>query len=87
MSSPQLDRIRDRMAELQESLDKDMPGFAFILKDIHDNIRADPDVVTVLTDEEIAVIVKGLEKHSHIVVTPAKAKKTTKKTPISADDL
>jgi hypothetical protein len=78
------------MSELQDALDNSMPGFAHILKDIHDSLRADPDVVTILTDEEIAVIVKGLEKHSNIIVTPAKAKKAASaksKTPISADDL
>lgn len=89
-NSPQVERIRDKMSELQEALDNNVPGFAHILKDIHDNIRADPDSVTILTDEEIAVIVKGLEKHAHIVVTPAKAKKAASnksKAPIGADDL
>lgn len=84
----QVNIVRGKIAELQEALDTAIPGFPHILKDIHTHLRADEEVVTYLTEEEIAVIVKGLEKHSHIVVTPAKAKKAAaKKTPISASDL
>ena len=88
--NPQHARVLEKCQELEEALSTDLPGFPYILKDIHETLRADPDVVTLLTEEQIAIIVKGLEKHTGIVVTPAKAKKTTSaksKTPISASDL
>jgi len=89
-SEAQVDRVRDKIMELQEALDAAVPGFPHILKDIHDTLRAAPEVVTILAEEEIAVIVKGLEKHAGIEVTPAKAKKAASaksKVPISATDL
>lgn len=88
--SPQHARVLEKCAELEDALDKALPGFPHILKDIHETLRADPEVVTLLKEEEIAVIVKGLERHAHIIVTPAKAKKAASsksKTPISASDL
>lgn len=90
VNQAQVDRVQSKIIELQEALDGAIPNFQFILKDIHDTLRADPEVVTILKEEEIAVIVKGLEKHSHIIVTPAKAKKAASaksKAPISASDL
>lgn len=88
--SPQHARVLEKCAELEDALDKALPGFPHILKDIHETLRADPEVVTLLKEEEIAVIVKGLERHAHIIVTPAKVKKAASsksKTPISASDL
>lgn len=84
--------VQGKLAELQEALDEQVPGFAYILKDIHESLRADPEVVTILTDEEISVIVKGLERHAGQVVVPAKAKKASSKKfavpkDISASDL
>jgi len=84
----QADYVRGKMAELEQALETNLPGFAHILKDIHSTLQADPEVVTILQPEEIAVVVRGLEKHAAIIVTPAKAKKASKsKTPISASDL
>lgn len=88
--SPQHSRVLEKCAELEDALEKALPGFPHILKDIHETLRADPEVVTLLKEEEIAIIVKGLERHSHIAVVPAKAKKAStakSKTPISASDL
>lgn len=92
VNQAQLDHVRGKMIELQEALDAQVPGFANILKEIHDVLRADPEVVTILEPEEISVIVKGLEKHANIIVTPAKAKKAGSKKfavpkDISAGDL
>ena len=79
------------MAELQAALDSNVPGFATILKRIHEKLRADPAVVTLMSEEEIAVVVKGLSRHSQIEVVAPKAVKDAKKlargTRIGADDL
>lgn len=81
------DQITSTMAELEEALESNIPGFANILKKIHQDLAADPDVVTLLTPEQISVVVRGLERHAGIIVTPAKAKKAAAKKNISAADL
>ena len=86
----QVDRIRDRMAELEESLNNSIPGFEHILSDIHKSLRDDPEIVTLLDPEEIAIIVRGLSAHANTVITTAKTKPKAsrkKKVPISAADL
>lgn len=80
-----------KLAELEQKLlaeDKDYP---FLLRDIHITMREDPNVVTVLTDEEIGLIVSGLSKHVGTTITPAKSgsgrSKSGRTQPINADDL
>ena len=78
------------MNELQEAMNAEIPGFAYILQDIHKTLRADSSIVTLLSEEEISLIVSGLEKHADATITNAKTKApgaSRKKTPISADDL
>lgn len=83
--------IAMEMAELEAALDAQVPGFVSILSQIHKKLRADPDVVTLLDDEEIGVIVAGLEKHTNVtIVAPSAikaAKSKAKKEPVSAMDL
>ena len=83
--------IAMEMAELEAALDAHVPGFVSILSTIHKKLKADPDVVTLLEDDEIAVIVAGLEKHTNVtIVAPSAvkaAKSKAKKEPVSAMDL
>ena len=81
--------IAMEMAELEEALNQQVPGFANILRDIHIKLREDPNTVTLLSEDEIATIVKGLERHANVTLTAKAAKPTAKakKTPISATDL
>lgn len=78
------------MMELREALEKNVPGFANKLREIHVKLRNDPATVTLLSDEEIGVIVAGLEKHTNVQIiapTAIKAAKSSRKTPVSASDL
>lgn len=83
--------IAMEMAELEAALDAHVPGFVSILSTVHKKLKADPDVVTLLDDEEIAKIVAGLEKHTNVtIVAPSAvkaAKSKAKKEPVSAMDL
>lgn len=80
--------IKMRMAELQESLEKSLPNFPTLLRDIHIKLRDDPEQVAILSDEELGIIVKGLERHGNLtIVNSTTVKNRAKKTPISADDL
>lgn len=83
--------IAMEMAELEAALDAHVPGFVSILSTIHKKLKADPDVVTLLDEEEIAVIVAGLEKHTNVTIVAPSAVKAAKakarKEPVSAMDL
>lgn len=82
--------IAMEMAELQAALDQNVPGFANKLREIHVKLRNDPIIVTLLSDEEIGVIVSGLERHTNVqIIAPAaiKASSRSKKVPVSASDL
>lgn len=78
------------MAELEQALNDRVPGFANILREIHMKLKKDPATVTLLTDEEIGLIVSGLERHTNVtIVAPAAVKSAKKaaKVPVSALDL
>jgi hypothetical protein len=80
--------------ELEQALDSTDPSFKTKLRDIHRHLGTDPDLVTQMTEAEIALVVKGLVVFANAeIVEPAKAKSVkaataaAKKKVISADDL
>lgn len=78
------------MAELEDALNSEVPGMVNILSTIHKKLKADPECVTLLDDEEIGLIVAGLEKHTNVtIVSPnaVKAAKKASKVPVTAADL
>lgn len=72
------------MVELEEKLNKNLPGFETILRDIHLHCGKDPECVTILTDEEIGIILQGLNRVGGEVVTVTAKSTTKKKAPIVA---
>lgn len=85
--------IKMQLAELQDALEQRVPEFKTILRDIHGKLRADPEIVTLLTDEEIGGILTGLKHHAQVDVIAPKAASTAKKAAkakianMTADDL
>ena len=82
------------LASLEQALTEKLPEFRTILRDIHQKLRNDPDIVTVLSEEEIGLIVSGLATHANAEIVAPKAAKTlkaklsaAKKAPISASAL
>ena len=63
-----------RVADLQQALDDAEPGLAGHVQKIHQDLQKMPELVHVLTDEQIAVIVSGLRVQSGISITTAKPK-------------
>lgn len=81
-----------QFAELEAALLTADPTFKTTLRDVHRHLGKDPELVTLMTEEEVEMIVKGLVVFANAeVVEPAKAKavKTAAKAlkNISADDL
>ena len=73
----QHDRILGRIAELKDAIDESLPNMPTILQDIHTSLRKDPEIVTLLAEDEIATIVKGLESYENTVIVEKSAKKKT----------
>lgn len=74
MTDTQMTDIQMKIAELQEALLTAHPQMPLLLRDIHKKLKADPAQVTLLTEEEIAVIVSGLKLQTNVELASDKAK-------------
>jgi hypothetical protein len=73
------DVLISRISELQEKLQAVAPGYEHLLHTIHTMLHKDPDMVHMLSEEQIGVIVSGLSRRKNIVIAePEKAGKRTK---------
>lgn len=80
--------INMKIAELQEMILSAHPRMPLLLKDIHTILRNDPDNVTILSEEEIGIIVSGLKKQTSTELASTVLKKSSKSlSKTTADDL
>lgn len=66
--------LQSKITHLAEALKEVSPAMPNILREIHTTLKGFPEVVTLLTEEEIGVIVSGLCKQSNINLVPIVAK-------------
>lgn len=78
-SDNQAYQIREKLATLDKLLEDSAPGITSLLRDIHSQLKKDPDVVTILSEEECAIIVKGLKKQTATEIATSAAKSKPKK--------
>jgi hypothetical protein len=71
--------IREKLARLESSLKESTPGIATLLRDIHGQLKKDPDIVTLLSDEECNTLVQGLKKQTSTEIAVSALKGTRKK--------
>ena len=76
MATTTTEAIKMQIAELQNLILSAHPRMETLLKEIHSLLKADPDNVTLLTEEDIGVLVSGLKKQTQTEIT---AKAMTKK--------
>lgn len=69
--------IQMKIAELQEALLSAHPTMPILLREIHTKLKADPAQVTLLSEEDIAIIVSGLKKQTNVELTNAPKSKST----------
>lgn len=82
-----VDDIKEKIATLQSHLLSSHPLIPTLLRTIHQQLKADPEVVTLLDEDEIKVVVSGLQhvtKISLLAAAPAPKKKSLKN--MSLDD-
>ena len=77
--SDQAFEVREKLAHLEEALTAGTPNMATLLRDIHRSLKADPDVVTILSEEECSILVRGLKKQTATEIATTATKKGAKK--------
>lgn len=88
--NPQLPfELQESIADLQSKLLSAHPEMPVLLRKIHQNLKANPDCVTLLSEEQIGVIVNGLSKQTQttIATSVSTGKKGKSLKSIGVDDL
>jgi len=57
--------LREKVGQLQTALLTAHPMMPTLLRTIHMQLKADPEIVTLLSDDEIHIIVEGLKKQTN----------------------
>lgn len=89
MSLSAHEAISIKIQELYNSVQQTLPNMPTLLRDIHSNLKQDPEIVTLLSPEQVAIIVSGLSKQTQTTITTSilsgSKGKSLKK--ISVDDI
>lgn len=56
--------LKEKVASLEAALLSAHPSMGTLLRDIHQALRKQPENVTLMSEEEIATIVRGLERQT-----------------------
>jgi len=82
-------QIREKLLALDEALTSQLPNLGSILRDIHTTLKNDPDTVTLLSEEECSILVRGLKKQTATEIATAAVKKKGGKamSKMTVDDL
>jgi hypothetical protein len=84
-----MNQIQMQIAELESALLQAHPSMPVLLQQIHRAIKADPEQVTLLSEQEIGVIVNGLSRQTQtqIATSISTGKKGKAIKSIGLDDL
>ena len=79
--------VSAKINELKDMLLTDHPQMPILLRTIHTQLRSDPVIVTLLTDDQIGTIVAGLHKQTGVTISAKimSSKKSASK--LTVDDL
>ncbi len=74
----QLTELQEKVADLQSKLLTAHPMIPVLLRTIHTQLLSDPEIVTLLSEEDIGVIVNGLkgQTNTEIATTLVKGAKS-----------
>jgi hypothetical protein len=73
--------LQEKITSLQEAILHKHPTMGTLLREIHTSLRKQPENVTVLPEDQIAIIVRGLELQTNtfLATTVSKSAKSTSK--------
>ena len=81
--------VKEKLAALEVAMLEDTPTMPTLLRDIHRQLKSDDTLVTLLSEEEIAILVNGLKQQTRTVIATKAVKKggTKAMSKITVDDL
>lgn len=80
--------IQEKLAQLEHALLERLPEMPTLLRSIHRQLKKDPEVVTLMSEDECCMLVKGLVKQtSTVIATSALKSKTKSQSSMTVDDL
>jgi hypothetical protein len=80
MDTPQLpEQLAEQLAALQSALLSAHPQIPSLLRTIHTALKNDPTNVTLLSEEQIATVVQGLQRQTATQLAVAATKPAAKK--------
>lgn len=78
--------IKEQIKDLQNKLLTSHPLIPSLLRTIHTQLRADPEIVTLLEETEINVIVNGLEHQTGVKLAEVSKPKKKSLKSLGTDD-
>jgi hypothetical protein len=72
------EQVSEKILSLQSQLLSQHPQLPILLREIHTTLKENPDCVTLLTDEEVGVIVNALKKQTATEIATVALKSKTK---------
>lgn len=79
--NPDVLELKSKILELQTAIHTAHPTMPTLLRDIHTKLKADPANVTLLDEEDIAVIVAGLKVQTNVEISSGKKSSTGSSAP------
>jgi hypothetical protein len=70
-------RFKESVAALAEIILTAHPSLPVLLRTIHSQIKKDPEVVTLLSEDEIGIIVNGLKRQTQVELVTTTVKPTS----------
>ena len=71
--------VQEKLAQLEEALLTNTPEMPTLLRSIHTQLKQDPAIVTLLSNQECSILVQGLKKQTNTVIATKAVKKTRAK--------
>lgn len=72
-------QLKEKVLQLEQQLLELHPQMPILLRTIHTQLRADPALVTTLSEDDIGILVSGLAKQQQIEIATSIVKSTPKK--------
>lgn len=83
VTNPELFELKEKVAQLSELMLSKHPRMPVLLREIHTTLRAQPENVTLLSEEDISVIVNGLKIQTGVEFAAAATKGSGNKSAIA----
>lgn len=71
--------IHTKLLELQQALLDSTPNMPTLLRDIHRTLKGQPEQVTLMSEDELAIVVQGLQKQTSVNLAAATMKPSVSK--------